>query len=376
MEDLKIRIATAIREIREKLKITQSQLADMIGVGSAQIISEIEKGSRDVKAVELAKIERALKTDIFSLIDSKPTVQPKILWRQPPLEGRELIEQEFMQFGQRWKHLEKITGEIKDDITLPKFQIDWKNCSPIIVSKIALEVSNQFSLGAIPAVSLEKILAEKYNVKIWYRKLPNDVSGACTKNEYGYFIITNACEPPWRRNFSTAHELFHLISWDSMQDEQTIVTFADQIERFANVFASVLLLPDEPLLIDYENIKFDNKVSFMNLIGLARKYGVSTHALMIRLDRLGKKFNIPIEQLINDPRFKELDRSTMYGTWQDPPKIPANFILLGFNAMEQGKISRMRLAEYLQVPLIDLPDFFAQYNLNEDEDYQTQISAT
>ncbi len=42
-----------IREARERLKWTQTKLATEVGLGSAQIISSIESGNREVKASEL-----------------------------------------------------------------------------------------------------------------------------------------------------------------------------------------------------------------------------------------------------------------------------------------------------------------------------------
>src|SRR5580698_6806697 len=85
-----------IRETREKLKISQGKLADQIGLGSAQIISSIESGNREVKASELSRIARALHTSIDNLLNPELRPEPQFAWREQPDMGFEEHESRFL----------------------------------------------------------------------------------------------------------------------------------------------------------------------------------------------------------------------------------------------------------------------------------------
>ena len=53
-------IAYSVRDRRKALGMSQRELAEAVGFGSHQIVSELERGQRDVKAWELARIADAL----------------------------------------------------------------------------------------------------------------------------------------------------------------------------------------------------------------------------------------------------------------------------------------------------------------------------
>ena len=80
--------------------------------------------------------------------------------------------------------------------------------------------------------------------------------------------------------------------------------------------------------------------------------------------------------MLNDPAFRQLDRSTMAACWWQPPPIPERFVRLAFLAYQEGKISRTKLAEYLGVSLLDLTDTLQEYNLDDREDYKAKMLAS
>jgi transcriptional regulator with XRE-family HTH domain len=97
MDDLKLILGSRIRSARDRLKLSQKDLAEAIGLDSHQIVSQIEKGERDIKAWELAKLAGVLKVEISSLLDqSEPGKEPVILWRQIPEKDREVREAQFL----------------------------------------------------------------------------------------------------------------------------------------------------------------------------------------------------------------------------------------------------------------------------------------
>src|SRR5216683_7337862 len=74
IENEKTFLGSRVKEFRERFGWSQTELANAIGVGSAQIISALESGQREIKAWELAKIASSLRISVETLLkaDSKP----------------------------------------------------------------------------------------------------------------------------------------------------------------------------------------------------------------------------------------------------------------------------------------------------------------
>ncbi|MCL0034909.1 ImmA/IrrE family metallo-endopeptidase [Dehalococcoidia bacterium] len=185
----------------------------------------------------------------------------------------------------------------------------------------------------------------------------------------------NSVEAPWRRNFNFAHEVFHLLTWTSIPPERMIEdpAFRDRIESLANAFASSLLLPGDAVSIAIERHLKDGKIYRADLVENAREFDVSTVALLYRLLNLGYFDREAVERLLNDPTFRQLDRSTMAVSWWEPPPIPERFVRLVFWAYQDGNISRAKLAEYLNVSLLDLTDTLLEYGLDDRENYKAEM---
>jgi len=56
MESAGTVLAQRVREARKRAGLTQEQLAEAAGFSAHQMVSQIEKGERDVKAWELANL--------------------------------------------------------------------------------------------------------------------------------------------------------------------------------------------------------------------------------------------------------------------------------------------------------------------------------
>ena len=76
-------IATSVRARREALGLSQQDLAEAVGFGSHQIVSDLERGLRDVKAWELAKIADVLHTRLPTLmgLDHGVAAEGRVFWR-------------------------------------------------------------------------------------------------------------------------------------------------------------------------------------------------------------------------------------------------------------------------------------------------------
>lgn len=377
MADLRKILGERIRSARMRLSLSQQQLANEMGFSASQIVSQIEKGERDVKAWELVSLARALRVDVSQLLTvEEPEPSAPVLWRKYPEADKELIEAEFLQRCAQYALLEKLCDVvIKED--LPSREVDYETLTYKYSEDLGEEIRDHFSLGSRPASCLSGILEEKYGVKIWYQNL-DEGSAASTKGSFGAAILMNATEAPWRRNFNFAHELFHLITWpgfsaESLRENRELW---DEVEKKANAFASSLLLPSEDLSGAFESRIKKNRVEYTDLIEVGREFGVSTEALLYRLLHLGFLQRDVVDSLLEDDDFRSLDKSFRVTDWWKPPTIPERFSRLAFVAHKKGKLSRARLAEYLNTSLVDLPNTLLEYGLDDSKNYQASVRAS
>jgi Zn-dependent peptidase ImmA (M78 family) len=145
-------------------------------------------------------------------------------------------------------------------------------------------------------VPVERIAKAK-GARIFYQSLEDSVSGFLYRDKAQTVIGVNTHHPPARQNFTTAHELGHLLLHEQDQlhiDLEFRVRLrsdvagqgTDDDEREANLFAAALLMPRQFLEEDLANEEYVDLLDDEFLSDLARKYGVSSQALVNRLKNL------------------------------------------------------------------------------------------
>jgi len=378
MEHPNLLLGKNIRSARERLGLTLEQLANKAGLPALQTVSEIELGKREVKAWELVNIARALQISVSSLLDVKePLTPPFILWRKEPKKDRTSMEAAFLQRCNQYHLLEQLSGA-KQSRKLPTADINPNTIDYRDAVKLSAQISNQLDLGARPAKVLAKVLEDEYSVKIWYMDLGERGSAATFFGDFGQAILINLREAPWRRNFSLAHELFHLITWNSLplQRLQSDNKLREKVEKIAEMFASNVLLPSDQVSEAIQTRLERNKITYLDIVSIAREFDVSTEALIYRLCSLRLINQTTAKEVLSDSHFRAIDRGSMFKYWSSPPEIPERFVRLAFEAYKLGRLSRSRLAEFLNTSLIDLPDVLLEYGFNEQEDYEVEISTT
>lgn len=354
-----------IRGARERLGISQQDLATQSGFSHHQTISKIEIGERELKAWELAKIVQSLKVSIHQLLGSTfENEEPKLLWRVTPAEPQS-VTTEFLAKCSDYKALEDLFGEAPAR-SLPTYKIDFKNYSYLKAERLGSAVRNTLNLGSKPAKGLRSTLEDEYGCKIWFLEL-EEGSGACIcSREFGIGILINASEPPWRRNFSLAHELFHVLTWECIQPNEEV---SDEgwldIERYANAFASSLLLPSEAFVTELdEHSVGGGSITYGSLVSLAREFDVSSEAFLWRMVNLKMIARDELERIRDDNRFAKVDRMSMSAvSWEEPTPLPERFMRLAIKAYCSGKLSKSKLAKYFDWELDNLIDYL------EDNEY-------
>lgn len=359
-------LGNRIKAIRERLNLTQADLAEKSKLASHQIISEIERGNREIKAFELSQIAGALHISINELMAPDELTPARVLWREEP-ERAEEKEARFLELCRRYLNLKQACGIHSSSLFGgEKVVSDYHE-----VERLAEETRKTLGLGAYPAKELAHILEADFDFLIDYSDLGEDGSAACSSGPFGNAILVNSREAPWRRNYDIAHELFHLLTWndaesDDCPDEAT--------EQFANAFASHLLLPADTVSVEIDDIIDDGKIAFVDMIELARKFDVSTSALLWRLRSLRYLNPEVVEQVLENPTFRSLDKTTMTPHWWEPPDLPEKYVRIAFLAYMKGNLSKSKLAEHLDTNLIGVDRKLAEYGLIETEGLQESVN--
>jgi Zn-dependent peptidase ImmA (M78 family) len=164
------------------------------------------------------------------------------------------------------------------------------------IESLIEELLDRYDITEAP-VPVEQI-AKAEGARIFYQSLEDDVSGFLYRDQTQTVIGVNTHHAPVRQNFTTAHELGHLLLHDQEQlhiDHAFRVRLRDDVssqgtdddEREANFFAASLLMPRRFLEDDLQDEEYVNLLDDDFLSDLAPKYGVSTQALVNRLKNLG-----------------------------------------------------------------------------------------
>lgn len=368
-------IIDRLRTLRTRAGLTQRELARHAGLASEQSVEKIEEGTRSIKAAELYLLAKVLHVEMASFMKDADEVAPiKVFWRQPPAQA-EAIEDEFVMKCKNYRRVEELCA-IASPKTFPEYgdclmDMNWSKAG-----EYANSIRKLFDLGKWPAQSLVKTLEDDFSVKIFYKDM-EEGSAASTQSDFGYGILMNSKEAPWRRNFNFAHELFHLVTW-----KQTVEAIDDKsedsrehIEKLANVFASNLLIPAEYLLEEITSrLDKNGKITYLDLVNLARNFGVSSEALIWRLVNLKRLTQEKAKELLHNESFRSMDRESMCGRWIDAPPLPERYVLLAYEAYQKGFMSRMMLADYLECSLMELDSKLKLFGITDCDEFDTEVT--
>jgi Zn-dependent peptidase ImmA (M78 family)/DNA-binding XRE family transcriptional regulator len=367
--DTRERLGAAVRTAREALGITQAALAAAAGFASLQIVSAIETGQREVKAWELVKLARALHTSIDVLLGLDEPAEARVFWRRGSVGISAVREAQLRERAERFALLEEWC-DLPPAELLPEFAFDPRRASIADAERLALAVSRTLDLGSRPAASLLRVLEERFRLKVFYDELGGDESAACACEAFGAAVLLNAAQAPWRRNFSLAHELFHLVTWSAVESVWPAAgepEWSERLEMLADVFASYLLLPAAEVSARLDARTAEGReLEGTDVIAMAREFDVSTEALAWRLVNLGRRDAEWARALLANTEFRRRDRLTMSTRWRRPDvPFPERYVRLALLAYEKDRLSLSRLAEFLETSIGEVYALIEESELGE-----------
>ncbi|MFC1791331.1 ImmA/IrrE family metallo-endopeptidase, partial [Gemmatimonadota bacterium] len=210
-------------------------------------------------------------------------------------------------------------------------------------------------LGDVPSTMLSVAIERELQAQVLFVEAPAGVSGAAVHTPGLLTILVNRREPTGRRNFDLAHELFHLLTWDSMPPGRVEPTEipgkkGNRVEKLAENFAGALLMPAGVVGRRWEQRDAGDIHDWLN--ATASTLGVTALALKWRLVVLGH---------LSKAKAEGLDDSRLAGNGglesrTAPLLFSRDFMSRVYGAVEAGRLS-LRKA----IGLLDLsgPEFGA-----------------
>lgn len=367
-----------IKKIRENRSMSQGQLAHLMGWGTHVIVSNIEAGTRELKASELVKIAECLKTDIHKLLgrDQFVPTGAYFFWRGTP-ENVTMASSALIKKADDYVFIERIVGAQNEFQKLSHYDLDIENTTKQQIERWAEEIRRALDLGRYPVHSLVKVLEENFGIRFILDDFEFGGSGATfSSKDFGACIFLSSKDPFWRQNFSLAHELFHLITWnvDLFEKINNDEALYSKNEKLADWFAASLLMPIEIFRDEINKIfASGQKFNLSHIFSLSHQFGVAAESVIYRIVSAGYLEFSSAQRIIASSEFKGANKVQIES--RGKVEISDRLLRLSHYALMNGKLSRTKFAKMIGVSLHQLPKYLAERGLpDEIEDCSFEIS--
>ena len=358
------RLGDLLQQARKKMGMTQADAARVIDAARTTLVA-IEKGERRLKPNELIQLARAYGRSVSDFVRPTPVIEPfEVQFRavyhrqeQEELQINPVIEH-FEQLCRNYLELEQIMDAPMTRTYPPEYRC---NTLPLeaAAENIALAERQRLGLGDGPLPQLRDILELNVGIRVFYLKMPPKYSEIYSYDpQLGACMAINQNHYEERRRWSMAHGYLHFLA----HRHKPVLDFDGQYQRrpeseqLAESFPKYFLMPTSGLLRRFNDMSsVHGKFTTTNLFTLANYYGVSLEALALRMegmallrtgtwDRLRDR-GIKVRKVQQDLGLQE--------TAHRSDQLPVHYQHLAIDALEQGKITEGRFADFLEVDRLE-----------------------
>lgn len=347
-------ISRRIKTAREAAGLTQRELSDQLGFKDRQTVAAIEAGIRKVSAEELLRAMKILGKDLEYFTDPfRLDGEGSFSWRASPD-----VEDHLGDFENRagsWLALYRALAPDAPASAPLRLSLTPKS-SYEDAHRAADWLASEWDLGDVPALRLESAIVNRLRALVLHVDAPRGISGAAFRLPEFSAILINRKEPPGRRNFDLAHELFHLLTWETIPPAHTETGMLNQKgrpEQLANCFASALLMP-APVIHSWRPPRTNSAEWKPWLNDRAYELRVSTPALQWRMVQLGLMEKSTVDNALD--WFEERETET-------PRAFSEEFARTLARGIEAGKVSVRKVASLLGLTIDELADVFREYTM-------------
>ncbi|HJP67494.1 MAG TPA: XRE family transcriptional regulator [Sphingomicrobium sp.] len=357
-------IGKRLKALRDERGIDQDAVAALLGVGSRQIVSNIETGERKVKAEELIALVEGMGVDLDYFTDPfRLEGEGRFSWRRGNEVPADRLDT-YERLAGRWiAAFRELAPRVGRDVPLIRPQLPLDKSSSFEAAIAAGErFAAEYELGEVPAARLPTVMEERLGILVLMVDARDGISGAaCTLPELGAVLI-NRKEVKGRRHFDLGHELFHLMTWDKMPPERSESAGGkkNHVEKLADVFASAVLIPRQALQ-ETDWRAFEQGALIASINRRATELGVSADALRWRLASTGLLTQKAAREIPN-----EVLRHNGYIDLAEPevpPLFSRRFMQVVVDAIEKGFISARRAARLLDTTFESLSELITEHEL-------------
>jgi Zn-dependent peptidase ImmA (M78 family)/transcriptional regulator with XRE-family HTH domain len=353
-------IGARIKALREERKLSQDEVARLFGFKDRQTVSAIETGERRLSAEELlAAVEKLgasldYFTNPFLLVG-----EGKFSWRQSNVGLAQLNA--FERVAGRWIAANRrLAPQVGRPAPYLRQALKLTQKSTFEDAMAAGErFAEDFELGPVPAERLAEVMEDKLGVLVLMVDAIDRVSGAACRLPDLDAVLINRHEIVGRRHFDLAHELFHILTWDTMPPdhvEEASEVSKIRVEQLANNFASAVLMPADRLKQfgspGAEAVKWLNET--------ASALQVTATALKWRLVALGR-LEPARAKAISDTALRNNGRKVVDD--EPPPLFSKQFMEVIALAIKEGQISARKAADVLDLSIDDLADLLTTHGV-------------
>jgi Zn-dependent peptidase ImmA (M78 family)/DNA-binding XRE family transcriptional regulator len=359
------KLGQLLQQARKKSRLTQADAACVIDAARTTIVA-IEKGERRIKPNELIKLSRAYCHPISDFLRSSPAIQPfdvqfRAVYHRSEQEEEQIspVIHSFENLCRHFLELEEIMNSPMARHYPPNYSYNNKLPLEAAAESIALAERQRLGLGDGHIPWLRDVLEQNVGIRIFYLKMPSKYSEIYSYDEkLGACMAINQNHQEERRRWSMAHGYLHFLA----HRRKPVLDFEGQFqripesERLAEAFAKYFLMPTAGLLRRFSEVDRDHdEFTITDLFTLAHYYGVSIEALVYRLegmrllpagtwDRLRDR-GIKVRKVQQDLGLQEMAHRS--------DCLPVHYQHLAIGALEQGKITEGRFADFLGVDRLE-----------------------
>lgn len=246
MKSFQQMIGDRVARARKESGLTQEQLSEHLGFKDRQIISYIESGKRKVSSQELLALMQILGKTLDFFTDPTLIVGENVIsWRAKEHSSTiDSFETWALQLVGAHRYLVR---QLKEPVSPLRLFLPLKSNSTFEQATAAAEdLLHVWQITTAPAPQLQPKIESELHVLVVPINAPDYISGGAVNLPDGATIFLNRHHSRGRRHFTLAHELFHILTWETMMPERFDLESTEKrsrAEKLADNFAAALLMP-------------------------------------------------------------------------------------------------------------------------------------
>lgn len=360
---------------RKRLKRTQAQVAKELGVARTTLVA-MEKGERRPTNPELVRLASLLGVGVNDLLREnlvRAEVSPRFRAGHPsdPLVAQAV--ERLRTLATRYVELEEMHGLKRRRApleTLDTYSVHDRPPSASMASaegaEAALAVRALLGMGDTPAYDIDQRLESEAGLRIFYLDhLPSKMAAFLIwTDDIGGCVAINRAHPTARQRWSLVHEFGHFLRDRALGDVLDTDDHRGPQEVFPESFAREFLMPSTGVRKRFAERCRAGRFTPVDLYGLAQTYGVAFQAMAWRLEELELLPRGTYEKIVGSKlRPRELAQQWTGGHETSNHRevgLPDRYVALAVSAFDQGLLSELEFARYLELDVIAARDIYAR----------------